>query len=296
MRRSGLDLGMCVVADRLLSEVIADSPLAWDAMTLPGEEERTSYRTGVIGLRCPTDGLWPLPVVLHELGHVAAQTLMVGEPGRKRNPIRPLLSVSGTHSARREELWSDFFATFALGAAYPAVMLLSRFDPLDARSDQEFDDAPSSSATHPTVDKRAFVMLEALDRLDRSAGAQRRPYRRAHAFLAEAWRAQLSSVSAPPDLPAASEKKLHGLIERFWGMATTWLPAVRHRPGTGTSALRRHLVDGDRPPDASGLRVADVVATAWDLRCGADGAPAHPIVEARATALLAAMRTDADRP
>lgn len=102
LRHRGADGGLCAVADDLLAEVNDGLPVDWPALTVPGSEDRTSYRTGVIGLRCSARGFWSLPVALHEMGHVMAQTLDTSGPGQpSHNPVWAVLVEGGSPASVR---------------------------------------------------------------------------------------------------------------------------------------------------------------------------------------------------
>jgi hypothetical protein len=267
LRERGTDQGMCAVADRLLHEVTDDLPLDWRGMTVPGEEDRTSYRTGVIGLRCPARGFWSLPVALHEMGHVVAQTLQVREPGRPPyNPVRDLL-VAGGSRQQREELFADFFATLSLGAAYPAAVLLTRFDPQDCLPQLEFEDEPTADQTHPSVDKRAHLVLGTLDRMDRSAGLLRHPYRTAWTCLQRAWEEQARSVDVQAQVPESSAKRLDAVLNGFWPLAGTTLRPARHAASAQEPVVEAFLRGGADLPEPSRATIRDVVSAAWRVRC-----------------------------
>ncbi|MET4134359.1 hypothetical protein [Pseudarthrobacter sp. PvP090] len=264
LRDRGADGGLCAVADHLLAEVTDGLPVDWRALSVPGSEDRTSYRTGVIGLRCSARGFWSLPVALHEMGHVIAQTLDTSGAGQpSHNPVRAVL-VEGGSSRQREELFADFFATCAIGPAYGAALVLSRFDPKDARTEIVFEDGRSSTATHPSVDKRIHLVLETLRRMDERAGRFQHPYRTETEALRSAWFWQASSVGVTVEVDRASVIRLDALVSRFWKIGIGPLKPALHGKPIGDS-LERYFLEGTPMPPAS-TTVRDVIGTAWRLR------------------------------
>ncbi|MHA7288785.1 hypothetical protein ACX80V_03935 [Arthrobacter sp. MDT3-24] len=281
LRDRGADGGLCAVADHLLAEVTDGLPVDWRALTVPGSEDRTSYRTGVIGLRCSARGFWSLPVALHEMGHVIAQTLDTSGAGQpSHNPVRAVL-VEGGSPRQREELFADFFATCAIGAAYGAVLVLGRFDPNEARTEVAFEDGTSSTATHPSADKRIHLVLETLRRMDERAGKFQHPYRTEAEALRSAWFSQASSVGVIVDVDKTSVTRLDALVSRFWKIGTGPLKPALHCKPIGDS-LERYLLEGVHLPPAS-TTVRDVIGTAWRLRLEGNE-PAN--LENRALALI----------
>lgn len=278
----GADGGLCAVADRLLADVTVDLTITWQALTVPGLEDRTSYRTGVIALRCPARGFWSLPFALHELGHVIAQTLDTSEPGQaSHNPVRTIV-VEGNSPRQREELFADFFATFSLGPAYGMALMLTRFDPRQAKPQLVFEGGDAMSASHPSADKRMHLILETLSLMDRSAGLFNHPYKGAAFALRTAWESQVASEGISPLVDAASVVRLDHLAERFWSLASGGGPleAARHRAPIG-QGLEEFLLEGPHAAPA-GSTIRDVVSKAWGLRFeGRD----PDVIEERALAL-----------
>lgn len=283
-REDGVDGGICAVADRLLQDVMKDLRLKLRGLTIPGAEERTSYISGAIGLRYTDSDVWSLPVVLHELGHVLAQSLNTNDAGRTPlNPIRSILRAEGI-ALHREELWADYFATFAIGAAYPAAMVWYRLDPSESMHDVVFEDGAASTATHPPVDKRVHLMLETLRVLDDEAGKFQHPYRSQTAVIAAAWRGEASEVGERVDVDGDSATRLNDLARQFGEVAHAALAGAKHRSPIGDQ-LERYLADGSTEPPAS-TSIRDLVSAAWKLRlAGGD----IEDIERRANALATAI-------
>lgn len=284
LRSQGADGGLCAIADKLLAEVVVNLPLRWEALTVPGLEDRTSYRTGVIGLRCSARRFWSLPVALHEMGHVIAQTLDTKAAGRaSRNPVREIL-LDGSNRRQREELFADFFATFSMGPAYGAAAVMTKFDPKDARTQETFADGAASTATHPSVDKRVHLILVTLGLMDQAAGMFQHPYRKEIDALDAVWRSEANSAGFTVDVDPTSAKQLTALANRFWELANGPLTSAEHREPIGDSVENLLLGGSQQPPAATSVR--DVVGTAWRLRLAGSEAAA---IEHRALALCERM-------
>ena len=79
-RSQGLDGGACAEADSLIAELAAvvDNRLA--RPTVPGEAESVHRAADVIRRRLPDHGVWDLPVMAHEFGHVLTAHLKLYDP------------------------------------------------------------------------------------------------------------------------------------------------------------------------------------------------------------------------
>jgi hypothetical protein len=273
---------LCLAADAMLAEVGSGLSLDRQVWTVPGPEDRTSYRTGMIALRCPARGFWSLPVALHELGHVIAQDLETSAPGKpKHNPVTAVLS--GGVPKQREELFADFFATYAIGPAYGTAMVLTRFTPGQSEPGTPFGDPKTLTATHPSPDKRMHLILETLKQMDDSAGLFHHPYQEARAALRAQWDAHVQSIGPSPDLDEKSIQMLDALAGRFWSLVDDGtLQPARHRLLIGDD-LELYLSGEPVPKPHSGTTVRDIVGAAWALRC-AGHEPTD--IEKRALALL----------
>jgi hypothetical protein len=166
-RRDGVDGGLCTAADRLVSSVIRLGGPGWAGATLPGDSELVDGNDGVIRVRFPDDGVWSLPLVLHELGHVVGPALT----RRKRldvdrttevRPLRRHLDRLDRTQPRlwhhAQELFADVYATYVGGPAFMAASVVQRFDPSSAGRDTK---------THPSPNRRVALMIDVLGEMAR---------------------------------------------------------------------------------------------------------------------------------
>lgn len=161
LRAHGIGEQCCRIADVLLAELAARAGVVWAGRTVPGGEDRANARTGLVELRFPAADFWAIPAVAHEMGHVLARAPQLGRMLGSGNAARRIID-EGAPATQREELFCDFYATYVLGPAFPAFMILERLDPLRAAPERPFPDEAEVAATHPTPDKRVLVMLKTL--------------------------------------------------------------------------------------------------------------------------------------
>lgn len=261
LRDNGADKGACTVADQLVREISSAVGQACAVLTVPGTEERTTYATGVIGLRFPGPDIWALPIAAHELGHVVAHTLQVIPPdgGRRHNPLLGAFHADGSIPRQREELWCDFFATYVLGPAYPWA-LLTHLPSVDGPPGGELEDPATVLDTHPGAHVRIHMTFEALSLANAAAGRIHAPYTTAVG--------RLRSVSCPP-VPERSRKLVHLLAGRFWSIMTDTLGTCPYSVPMAARWLAGHLASGEPLGADRGVRVLDVVAAAWKARVDA---------------------------
>jgi hypothetical protein len=159
-RKLGFDDGYCDLADALVDELVARTPIGhWSSFTVVGRSDQYSRASRVIQLRFPPSSIWQLPLVAHELGHFVAPVLVTDQGLRSGNPLTELGRTLGDDSpqswAQLEELFADAFATRLLGPAYGYACVLAAFDPLLA-------EVPSP--THPAAQQRVDIITAMLER------------------------------------------------------------------------------------------------------------------------------------
>jgi hypothetical protein len=260
----------CELAEAMLRELNQHLGVEWANLVLPGEEEFTARLTSIVRVRFPHAGVWELPIAVHEFGHVVAHGLAqnTGEDTPRRNPLAGPLNAEGGVPPQREELFADFFATYTVGPAFACTLLLLRFNPELTRPEQDFEAPETATATHPTVDKRAELVLWTLRRMNETAGNFRRPYAAALTTLETAWRAQLAAARPQAELSRLTRKKLSFLGNQFWQVAEDHFDArVRHAIPMDARGLVDQLTSSQPlGPIADGVRVLDVVGAAWRAR------------------------------
>ncbi|MFD2092896.1 hypothetical protein [Blastococcus deserti] len=159
-RAAKFDDGFCTLADALVDELVARTPMGhWSSFTVLGRDERYSRASRIIQLRFPRPSVWQLATVAHELGHFAGPALVNDQDLRTSNPLADIGEELGDGSPQSwawlEELFADAFATRLLGPAYGFMCTLDAFDPLLAR-------VPTES--HPAPDQRVAVIASMLKR------------------------------------------------------------------------------------------------------------------------------------
>ncbi|GIF71213.1 hypothetical protein [Asanoa siamensis] len=239
-----------IAAETLLDALVDAGGIGRTVLLSVGDSDRFERLAGLVRTRFPDAGVWGLPILVHELGHLVADALPA--PGDK--DARPVLfHLDRSDDPLLGELFADVFATYALGPAYPVAVMTLR-----ARPDR-FDDA---TATHPSWDRRVWTMVAALRaQADLAADPLTAAgHRRAADEVARRWKA-LNPVTTEP--PKRAEEDARGLVELLDHNAPARLgfdPLIGLAP----------LVDAlDRGQPPAGDPVA-IVAAAWRWRL------AHP--------------------
>lgn len=258
LRVKGTEADAFAIADQLIREISSAARRSWIALTVPGEEERTSYSTGVITLRFPGPDIWMLPIAAHELGHVVARDLEVTptDGGPKYNPLTETFYSGRSIPRQREELWCDFFATYVLGPAYPWA-LLADLPSADRPPNEEFEDPVTSLATHPSTQIRLYATLKTLECMNAATG----PYDAPYALAID----RLTSI-CNPQVSVNSGKVIRLLIGQFWNVVTGYLGMCRFSVPMSARWLSEQLASGQPISADPRLRVLDVVAAAWNAR------------------------------
>jgi hypothetical protein len=271
LRAQGIGEQCCRIADVLLADLAARAGVVWAGRTVPGGEDRANARTGLVELRFPAADFWAIPAVAHEMGHVLARAPQLGPKLGSGNPARRVID-EGSPALQREELFCDFYATYVLGPAFPAFMILERLDPSQAAPECPFPDEAKAADTHPPPDKRVLVMLQTLALLDRDAPLST-PHLQARKCLAAAWDQRLSNVGKAAGTATDAEKVVQHFVRRLWHELPTVLGSRFTTPVPAQTLVDDLHARGAPAPDP-GVRVLDVVAAAWRART------ANPLAEA----------------
>lgn len=264
-RNEGLDHGCCAEAEQLIAELasVVDSKLS--RPVIPADGESFHRGTDVIRRRVPDHGIWDLPVMAHEFGHVLSSHLMLYDPIDEQVLELGDLVVGGWPgfaAAQGEELFCDVFAIYVMGPSYAASLLVNRLDPTAPA-------ATDARSTHPSDATRANVILAALSRTTRDEPADGR-YRLTCDQLGSAWNGLKECANElaplPPDEAKAVMDHVPGVIEfldqrlrrmRYVWRASTLAPlmeAVRH---------------GEAAREGLGHTIRDVLNATWALRLSA---------------------------
>jgi hypothetical protein len=267
-RKIGLDQGITTLAMSWLDQLSAALDLPPVAVVIPATTEVTGMTSSVVRLRIPSDGVWGLPVAVHEYGHFVAAHLtrrqQVENVTRTVMPVEDLLHGAGTkHGTDTEdsrpvlywhghELFADAFAAATAGPAYTHYCLRYRFLPTD-----------KATATHPSSARRVRIQLAVLDAL---AGADDTGYLSAELTdLRARWTGDLANAEVPPDIPADSDldRLERDIVSLALGDAT--LKRIHYGDHLSAYALAEAGLHDDRQPSA-----VHVINAAWRARCLAE--------------------------
>jgi len=222
-RKSGVDGGLCRLADDLLDDLAAWSDVGWRRFTLLATAEFYREIAGLIRISFPVVSLWDLPIVAHEFGHYLGPELQESAGGKRVYPFQVMLEAADEERPaywplphtkawyHLNEHFADLFATYSLGPAFACSFILSRLNPIHAHSEQ---------ATHPTHAKRVHSVFWMLEEMNRLGGFQK-PYRGLIDALQSLWEESLKESGQEISLPDAEVSRqegrlaeLHDLLER----------------------------------------------------------------------------------
>jgi hypothetical protein len=268
----------CREARALAAELQRVTGMGADSDVIPASAECVSPLSGVVRRRFPDHGVWDLPVIAHEFGHLMARDLVFVDPatGDSSRPVAEMLAGAQRQEA---ELVSDVFAVFVAGPAYVLTLVLHRMDPYA-------DGVARADATHPGDASRVVACLRALQLLDlRGRRARDVPEpERDYAFLVDALSAWWDSAQAdaPERARLDTEQRRQVMLttERWWTrLAESRLASSRYAGFPRALALARAL-ERSEPADAD-ASCLDVLNAAWLLRFRSwrDGAAPPPAVE-----------------
>lgn len=272
IRSARLDDGACKLADTLLAELAGRTRLPWRRFTILAEDEFVAGMSEIIRLRFPHLSVWNLPVVAHELGHLAAREIQDGMSGDRlaldaiaglRERLETELGRLGPEHAsleaeaeeqRLHELFADLFAVFTLGPSYACTCVLLRFDPCHS-----FERGPR----HPSDAERVHFMLRALERLDSGL------YRPTVDRLEESWRRCVVASGQPDPVGWTSRHRwLDEALDRLFPVLTRNLPKQARYQGWATRALplREALEQGRTPGGTFEYDLPDLLNAVWTSR------------------------------
>lgn len=156
------------LAQAWLDRLSRDAVLPLVGLVVPASTEYTGMEDQVVRLLMPDDGIWGLPVAVHEYGHFAASVLgrreSEGGIPHDAKPVEKLLYETAVAEERPKpywhghELFADAFAAAVAGPAYTRYCVEYRFDPALAHDESD---------THPCLVRRMNVQLQVLEALGR---------------------------------------------------------------------------------------------------------------------------------
>ena len=262
-RTSGIDGGACDLADGLIAEVSPQLLTPYQPITLPSAGEYINVLSEVIRVRYPGQGVWDVPIVLHEFGHYLVARLRItrGGPGpatiiEEQRAEKPYLGYFA------EELWADAFATYVGGPAY-AASAITRFDPATASRDRK--------PTHPAPAKRAMAMFLALERLQaawiqsRKAAGTLKPMIEA---VRESWHEACAPFCGDGKADDGDSALAPLLAEKYLEILDREVVKTRFGNGKKAAQIRRSIVEGEARP--TGISLVDALNGGWWARLEAE--------------------------
>jgi hypothetical protein len=262
-RRFGYDQGLTSLAQSWLDQLSSDADLPQVGVVIPASTEFTGMLAQVVRLRVPTDGIWGLPVAVHEYGHFVASVLFERDTREELPettvPVETLLHGAGTDKDfprlywHGHELFSDGLAAATAGPAYTWYCLRYRFDPALA---QEI------TATHPAAVRRLRMQLRVLGLL---AEEDKSGFLAADvSSLRKTWAAALEAAGMSPDVPPDAD--LDGLESSLVEILfhDRHLAAIRYRNHVEACAIGERLLEQSVRPNS----VAQALNAVWCRRAG----------------------------
>jgi len=288
LRDTGLDQGMCLIADRLIrSAGRLPGGVNWESLTIPAQREALKATLAkFVRLGFPEWTIWALPLAAHELGHVAVTV----EKFRQFIDRRATVAggrVDESLKSRLSICLADAFATFVMGPAYACALILIRLDPLKA-----FD-----AADDQLTQKRAHVVLAMLRSMD-EAGAvtERGPYARIAERLETEWTEAVAQARSVGSLTPQDQVDIQAWVRHtsetmtlYKALKIEWWPRIE-KIAEALDSERVEQLDVEVTDE-----VRFVLNAAWKRRLDADRQTDLDAV-AKATARLSERIEEATRP
>lgn len=263
VRDAGFDGGVCALADSMLYGLSEKADMGWQRFTLVAAGEFFSTISGIVRLRFSDVDIWNLPVAAHEFGHFVSATPKFNDfgelaSGEKRKDTR--------YEAHLRELFSDLFATYALGPGFVLNCALLRFSPASAYQE---------SNTHPSNAQRIWWMIEVLAKLDETEGAPM--YDGIAAQVRGSWTATLKAAGQPEALSDGEISRLHAWLADVYDLVNSQVPVVRYRSILRAQEIYHAFRNGQTPPVRDDYEMPDVLNAAWLYRLNAASADVYEL-------------------
>jgi hypothetical protein len=282
-RQTGLDDGACEEADVLIEWLATRLDRRFVRPTVPGDEEAVHRSTDVIHRRIPDFGLWDLPVMAHEFGHLAASGLKSWD-ARDDQVLTPVESwLENFHDQRRSqatELFCDVLASYTVGPSYLCTLVFHRLSPVaNARA--------SDNDSHPGDPSRVYACKWTLDRM-RGRSVDLHPFDRQVVWASSAWKSMQAEAPAEAQLGDDNRGELAKQLAGCWIAVTSNLSALAYQSSPNLYALVDYLESPTIPETPEGFSPADVLNAAWIVRLGGwyEGREVPSDMEHRARSLI----------
>jgi hypothetical protein len=282
-RAAGLDDGRCEQADLFVGQLAARVDRRLARMSVPGDGESVHRATDVIRRRVPDDGLWDLPVMAHEFGHLVAGGSSSWDPGADvvTAPVATALEgLEGAARAQEEELFCDLFAAYAIGPSFVCTQIFHRLDPWApavARRD----------ASHPGDPTRVHAVLVLLDKM---RGRTSPHHFDTHLYWARAgWQQMQNTASSEAVLTDEQTAEVTARVASWWAVLTNHLSGFAFTRSAAADQVYAAIRSATAEPPRVGFSATDVLDAAWSVRLGCWFEGRNPDgYEQRAESLLAA--------
>lgn len=259
-RAAAADLGACEEADRFIVEMAGRIDRRFARPTVPAGQEYLHRAADVVRRRTPDHGLWDLPVMAHEFGHVVASGLQAYDAVHDtvQRPVESWLQrFTGQQRQQATELFCDVFATYALGPSYPCTLVLDRLDPT-ARA------VAAPDATHPGDASRVFACCWTLRRMDDAQTAS--AYGLYLKPLEAAWQAMQQDADQEAVLDEQAQGRLRTELAACWATLEETLGSARYEWSPSVRDLVEVLELRKAEPSLDGYTSADVLNAMWLVR------------------------------
>jgi hypothetical protein len=252
IRASGIDGGICQIADSMLYNLSRANDLGWERFTLVAVGEFFSTRSGIVRLRFTDTRIWNLPVATHEFGHYVSGL-----------PAFSDFQTTAANAARKDsrfgshlgELFSDLFATYAMGPSYFLNCALLRFG---------LSNAADESTTHPSSSQRVWWMAATLAKMDE--GSVRPIYADVISEVKDLWEHGLA-LANQPQLPEGEISRLRQWLVDLYDLVDSRLPNAKYGRWYRAQDMLQSFQNGDGEPD---LRdddsIPDILNAVWLYR------------------------------
>ncbi|MGH9277691.1 MAG: hypothetical protein ACRD12_06235 [Acidimicrobiales bacterium] len=256
-RAAGVDRGVCALAEELVA-FISGRTVGGERVVVPAAADHTSTGAWVIGLAMHEEGVWSLPVVAHELSHVAAMDLRdhggqllakaLIEGGWRDDPSLPVLPAGAPGPlpfGRASELFADLFGAYCVGPAYAAALM--------ARSVAV--GAWAGHGDHPPDAARLRAVLRLLEG---------HPAGWVSDFVRSDWKASLRAAGEVYSPVTATTAAVDGFTRRAVEVLDLTASRARFEGGDAVLEVGQDLRKGTPPPPDADLRT--VINGAWGER------------------------------
>ena len=280
-REAGLDDGACAQTDGFVRWLAGKGDLTAARRSVPGNAHAVHRSTDVIRRQLPDYGLWSLPILAHEFGHLATVDIRAWDAEYDTmlsSVADQLAALDNTDRSRQTELFCDLFASYVLGPSFLCTLVFHECNPAAP--------AATVSASHPSDAIRVLAADQLLSQVRGSVES--------HAFdtqLYWARRAWAQMQAQTPGDAVVSEQQTGETLRwvfRWWAVLSSQMSGFAYAWSPVIESLEDYLRGTGQPPPAGGYSPADVLNAAWTVRLRSwfeDRSPAGDY-EARARELL----------